>query len=381
MIKRLFLIHPLLLCLLLLRLTPASAETVPPPPNPTAKAFILIDHDSGRVLAESNADQRLEPASLTKIMAMNVVFREIASGTVKLSDEVLISERAWRTGGSRTFAEVGKRFSVEELLKGAIIQSGNDASVALAEHIAGSEQTFAEMMNARARQLGMTNSHFTNATGLPHSDHYTTARDIAKVTSATIREFPELYKLYSQKEYELNNIRQRNRNRLLWRDDSVDGVKTGHTEAAGYCLVASAKRDGQRLISVILGSKSTATRAADSLALLNYGFRFYETHKLYDKRQVLGRVRVWKGSPTEIEAGPAQMVYVTIPRQQYKNLEPHLEIAPSLLAPVAADQQVGRVLINLNEQQIAEVPLVALNESVVGGIIRRAMDSVLLWFH
>jgi len=381
MIQRLILIHTLLLCLLTLGFAPADADTIPPPPSATGKAYILIDHDSGRVLAEANADQRLEPASLTKIMSMDVVFREITAGNVKLSDEVLISERAWRTGGSRTFADVGKRFSVETLLKGAIIQSGNDATVALAEHIAGSEQTFAEMMNAQAQKLGMTNSHFTNATGLPDPNHYTTARDMAKVTSATIREFPTLYKLYSQKEYELNNIKQRNRNQLLWRDDSVDGVKTGHTENAGYCLVASAQRDGQRLISVILGSKSTPMRAADSLGLLNYGFRFYETHKLYDKRQSLGKVRIWKGAPSEIDAGPAQAVYVTIPRQQYKNLEPHLEIAPSLPAPVTLDQQVGRVLVNLSGQQVSDVPLVALRESPVGGIFRRVMDSVLLWFH
>jgi serine-type D-Ala-D-Ala carboxypeptidase (penicillin-binding protein 5/6) len=358
-----------------------AADSIPSPPPVTAKSYVLVDFDSGRVLAESNADERLEPASLTKIMAMDVVFKEIASGNVKLTDPVLISEHAWRTGGSRTFANVGKSFSVEQLLKGAIIQSGNDATVALAEHIAGSEATFAEMMNAQAKRLGMTNSHFVNSTGLPHQDHYTTARDIAKVTAATIRNYPELYKLYSIKEFELNNIKQLNRNKLLWRDPSVDGVKTGHTDEAGYCLVASAERDGERLISVILGSKSVAQRTADSEALLSYGFRFFETHKLYGQRQSVAKVRVWKGDPAVIDAGPAQAVYVTIPRQQYKNLQPHLELTTSVMAPVAADQKLGRILVSLNGEQIADVPVVALSESKRGGIFRRMKDSVLLWFH
>lgn len=375
-------IHSAFICLLLsISISNASTDTVPAPPTVTSKAHILIDYASSKVLAEYNSDQRLEPASLTKIMSMDVIFNEITIGHVKLTDEVLISERAWRTGGSRTFAEVGKKIRVEDLLKGAIIQSGNDATVALAEHVAGSEQVFAEMMNTQAKKLGLTDSHFVNATGLPHPDHYSTARDMAKVSAATIREFPEFYKIYSMKEYELNNIKQRNRNQLLWRDSSVDGIKTGHTEAAGYCLVASAKRDEQRIISVIMGSKSQAMRSADSLALLNYGFRFYETHKLYEKRQVLGKVRVWRGAAGEVEAGPAQTVYVTVPRQQYDKLKPQLEIAPSLPAPVIAGQQVGRVLVVLGEQKIAEVPMVALTGSAMGGTFRYLMDSILLWFN
>jgi D-alanyl-D-alanine carboxypeptidase (penicillin-binding protein 5/6) len=372
-----FLIIPILAFI-----TPANAtEVVPPPPTVTSKAHILIDYDSGVVLAEFNADEHLDPASLTKIMSMDVIFQEIANNRVKLTDEVLISEQAWRTGGSRTFAEVGKKFKVEDLLKGAIIQSGNDATVALAEHVAGSEQVFADMMNNQAKKLGLTGSHFVNATGLPDPNHYSTARDMAKVSAATIREFPEFYKIYSIKEYELNKIKQHNRNQLLWKDPSVDGVKTGHTEAAGYCLVSSAKRNEQRLISVIMGSKSPSVRASDSLALLNYGFRFYETHKLYDKRQVLGKVRIWRGAASEVEAGPAQAIYVTVPRQQYDKLELKMEMAPSLPAPVAAGQNVGRVLVRLGDKQLVEVPLIALTASPEGGMFRYLVDTMLLWLN
>ena len=273
------LIFPLLLSLF--TLTAGAAPPVPAPPAVAASGHLLIDMHSGRVLAENNADARLEPASLTKIMTAYVAFRELRHGKLKLDDQVLISEKAWKEPGSRMFIEVGKRVSVENLLKGMIIQSGNDASVALAEHIAGSEETFAGLMNDHARRLGMLNSHFVNATGLPHADHYTTPHDIALVTAATIREFPDLYKLYSDKEFVWNNIHQANRNLLLARDSSVDGVKTGHTESAGYCLVASAEREGMRLISVVMGTTSENARAKETLSLLNYGFRFYETHRLY----------------------------------------------------------------------------------------------------
>lgn len=363
--------------------TKPAAPPLPPPPPPSvvSKAHILLDYDSGQVLAEFNADKRLEPASLTKIVSVDVIFQEIAAGHIKLTDEVQVSERAWRTGGSRTFADVGKRFKVEDLLKGAIIQSGNDATVALAEHIAGSESSFVGMMNAQAAKLGLINSNFMNSTGLPDPNHYSCARDMATMAVATIRDYPELYKIYSQKEYELNKIKQRNRNQLLWRDSTVDGIKTGHTKGAGYCLVASAKRDQQRLISVLMGAESDSTRAEDSLALLNYGFRFYETHKLYDKQQPLGKVRVWKGVFGEVEAGAAETVYITVPRQQYQNLEIRLEIAPSLPAPVMAGQKVGRVLVSLAGQQIKDIPLISLTESAEGGIFRYLIDSMLLWFN
>ncbi|KOR30760.1 D-alanyl-D-alanine carboxypeptidase [Achromatium sp. WMS2] len=381
-VKSPFYIQILFVCTLsLIKVTTSGAESVPPPPSITSKAHILVDYHSGQVLAAFNPDQRLEPASLTKIMSADVIFKELTAGHIKLTDDVLISEHAWRTGGSRTFAEVGKHFTVETLLRGAIIQSGNDATVALAEHIAGSEQTFAEMMNTQAKVLGLTNSHFMNATGLPDPDHYSSAHDMARIATATIREYPNFYKIYSQKEYEVNGIKQRNRNRLLWRDSSVDGIKTGHTEGAGFCLVASAQRGDQRLISVIMGSKNQEMRAADSLTLLNYGFRFYETHKLYEKRQVLGKVRVWKGAYGEVDAGPAEEVYVTVPRQQYENLELVREIAPALNAPVRAGQKIGQVVVRLGGKEITQVPLVALTDAPEGGMFRYLMDTIILWFN
>lgn len=357
-----------------------ATEVVPPPPNIVGKAYILIDYATGQVLAEHNADRRLEPASLTKVMSMDVVFRELTTGHIKIDDQVPISEYAWKTSGSRTFADVGKTFRLEDLLKGAIIQSGNDATVALAEHVAGSESTFAEMMNAHARTLGLTNSHFVNATGLPNSNHYSSARDMAKIGAATIRNFPAYYTFYSIKEYELNKIKQPNRNLLLYRDSTVDGIKTGHTQGAGFCLMASAKRNNQRLISVIMGSSSMKQRAADSLALLNYGFRFYETHKLYDKNQVLHTVRVLYGSVSNIQVGTAAEVYITVPREQYGKIEIKTEITPSLKAPVAKNQQVGKVLVSLGQKQIAEIPLVALEESAEGGVFRQLIDAILYSF-
>lgn len=371
----------LLAFVLLFCVAPASlAAPTPPPPSVPGSGHLLIDHHSGRVLAEANADDRLEPASLTKIMTTYVVFRELAEGNIRLEDQVRVSEKAWRTGGSRMFIEVGKKVSIEELLHGMIIQSGNDASVALAEHIAGSEETFADLMNTHGRRLGMHNSHFTNATGLPHADHYTTARDIALVTAATIREFPDLYAWYAIKDYTYGGIKQANRNKLLFRDKSVDGVKTGHTEAAGYCLVASAQRDGMRLTSVIMGTESTEARASASQALLNYGFRFFESHRLYAREQALSRVRVWMGQISELPVGPARDVYVTIPRRQYDELSPSMEIDPKIMAPVSKGQQVGRILVELKGETVSEVPLVALNDIPEGGIYNRLKDSALMWF-
>jgi D-alanyl-D-alanine carboxypeptidase (penicillin-binding protein 5/6) len=367
---------------LLLALLACRAVAAPTPAGPDIEGsgHLLIDFHSGRVLAESNSDARLEPASLTKIMTAYVVFRELAGANIRLEDQVLVSERAWKTPGSRMFIEVGKRVSIEDLLRGMIIQSGNDASVALAEHIAGSEDTFADLMNTHARRLGMNSSHFVNATGLPDENHYTTAADMALVTAASIREFPRYYAWYKEKEFTFNKIRQHNRNKLLWRDESVDGVKTGHTDAAGYCLVASAERDGMRLISVVMGTDSVEARTAASQSLLNYGFRFFESHKLYAGAQALTNVRVWKGSQSELPVGPAQDVYVTIPRRRYKDLNPSMEVNPRVMAPVAQGQQVGRVLVALDDTTVAEVPLVALQEVGEGGIWNTLKDSALLWF-
>ena len=357
----------------------ALAVPVPAPPTVAASGHLLIDYDSGAVLTEKNADKRLEPASLTKIMTAYVVMRELAGGNVKLSDEVLVSNKAWRTPGSRMFIEVGKRVSVEELLKGMIIQSGNDASVALAEHIAGSEETFANLMNEHATRLGMRDTHFVNSTGLPDENHYTTAEDVALVTMATIREFPEYYAWYAEKDFTFNDIRQHNRNRLLWRDESVDGVKTGHTEAAGYCLVAAAKRDDMRLISVVMGTESEDARAKESQSLLNYGFRFFETHRLYGPGEPLASPRIWKGAVETVGAGLAKPLYVTIPRRQYQNLQASLSIKPQIMAPVQKGEILGKVLITLDGETVVEEPLQALNAVDEGGIWEVVKDSALLW--
>ena len=368
---------PVLLFLLLLAPAVLADSAVPAPPTVAATGYLLIDIDSNRILAEKASDQRLEPASLTKIMTAYAVFSELRDGSIKMTDQVLVSEKAWKTQGSRTFIEVNKRVSVEDLLRGMIIQSGNDASVALAEHIAGSEQAFANLMNEHARRLGMSDTQFVNATGLPDPEHYTSPRDIVKVTEAMIREFPELYRLYSEKEFTFNNIRQQNRNTLLWRDETVDGVKTGHTEAAGYCLVSSAKRDGMRLVSVVMGSDSEKSRLSASQALLNYGFRFYETHRLYGAGDRLVRARVWMSEPQEIALGLAGDLHVTIPRRQYDRLAARTEIRPQLRAPLAKGDQAGELIVELGGEEIARRPLVALDDAPEGGIWRRMVDTVL----
>jgi len=367
-----------LLSLILLPFASAASVSVPAPPSVAATGYLLVDMDSDAVLAQKDADQRLEPASLTKIMTAYAVFREVNDGSVKLSDEVLVSEKAWKTPGSRMFIEVNKRVSVDELLKGMIIQSGNDASVALAEHVAGSEEAFANLMNEHARRLGMNSTHFVNATGLPDPEHYTTPHDIVLVSEASIREFPEFYKMYAVKEYTFNGIRQHNRNNLLWHDESVDGVKTGHTEAAGYCLVASAKRDGMRLISVVMGTDSEKARIRESKSLLNYGFRFYETHRLYGASDRLTRSRVWMGEQEQVALGLERDLYVTIPRHQYERLNARTEIQPQIEAPLIQGQKVGEVVVALDGEIITRRALVALEDVPEGGIWRTMVDSVLM---
>lgn len=365
--------------LLFWNFTATAAIPTPAPPDVAASGYLLIDFNSGKTLAERNADQRLEPASLTKIMTAYVVFRELTDGNISLQDRVLVSKKAWRTPGSRMFIEVGKRVSVEDLLQGMIIQSGNDAAVALAEHVAGSEETFANLMNEHARRLGMTRTNFVNSTGLPDPEHYTSPRDIAKVAAAVIREFPQYYRWYSTKEFTFNKITQTNRNLLLWRDKSVDGVKTGHTDSAGYCLVASAERDGMRLISVVMGTSSAEDRARESQALLNYGFRFFQTHRLYQAGQALSRARTWKGQSELVPAGLLQDLFVTIPRGQYKQLKATLNLQPQLMAPIAKGDVLGSVKLTLESDTVAEVPLVALESNPEGGLVRRIKDRVLLW--
>lgn len=377
----------LCLCLIVLNSTVAQEKTAtsapPPIPEPPAiggTAHFLVDHNTGYVIAERGADDRHEPASLTKIMTAYVVFRELAAGKIALTDEVLISEKAWRTGGSKTFIEIGKRIPLEVLLHGMIIQSGNDASVALAEHVAGSEETFTNLMNDHAQRLGMSNSHFTNATGLPDPDHYSTARDMTLVTAATIREFPEYYAWYAEKEYVYHGIKQNNRNRLLWQDPSVDGVKTGHTEAAGFCLVASAKRETMRLTSVVLGSKSEKSRAEASLALLNYGFRFFESPQLYPGGKPIENLRVWMGEVKELPVGSSEDIHATIPRGRYGQLSARIEKKGDIIAPVAKGDQVGDIVLALEANEIGRLPLIALQDVAKGGWWEWLRDMILRWF-
>ncbi len=358
----------------------ASLPPVPAAPAVPARAFILLDFNSGEVLAEKEADARLDPASITKLMTAYAVFSELRKGQMALDDLVTISERAWRTGGSRTFVEVGTRVRVEDLIRGMIIQSGNDASVALAEHTAGSEAAFAELMNAYARQLGMENTTFRNATGLPAEDHFSSARDIAILASAIIREYPQFYQFYSEREFTFNNITQRNRNQMLWRDPTVDGMKTGMTDAAGFCLVSSAQREGMRLISVLLGTSSAKVRADATQSLLNWGFRFYESHRLYAAREPVTTARLWKGEAETLAIGLAEDLWVTVPRGRYDQMQATLEVQSPLVAPLADGQAVGQLRVSLDNQALAQRELHALGEAPEAGMLRRAMHSVLLWF-
>lgn len=352
-------------------------------PNPTAptvaaKSYILQDFASGRILAEQNSDQRLPPASITKLMTAYVVAHELQSGNISLADDVLISEKAWRMVGSRSFIEVNTKVSVEALLRGMIIQSGNDAAVALAEHIAGSEETFAQMMNQYAQQLGMVNTNYRNATGLPDPDHYTTARDIAILSAAIIGEFPEEYKWYSEKQYTYNGITQHNRNKLLWRDSSVDGLKTGHTEEAGYCLAASAVRNDMRLISVVLGTRSENARAQETQKLLNFGFRFFETHELYKVGQEVTQTKVWKGQQKQLKLGLASTLSVTVPRGKYSELVATTNLNTPIIAPVTQGTALGEVQIRLGDELISTQPLVAIETIEQGSWFRRIIDSILM---
>ncbi len=358
----------------------AAAKPIPNPPELDATSYFLIDFDSGRVLAEKDPDKHIEPASITKLMTAYLVDKAIADGDIALDEMVTISEKAWRMKGSKMFVEVGKQVPVEDLLKGLIIQSGNDASVALAEHIAGSESAFAGYMNHQAQLLGMTNTNFVNATGWPDENHYSSARDIATLTRAVINEFPESYAYYKEREYTYNKIRQFNRNRLLWRDDTVDGVKTGHTEAAGYCLVASAQREDMRLISVVLGSDSDKSRTQSSQSLLNYGFRFYETHKLYRAEEVLKTARIWYGEQEQVNLGVGKDIHITIPRGRYRDLDASMEIDREISAPVAQGQQLGQVNIKLDDELMLSEDIVAMQDVGEGSFFVRTMDSIKLLF-
>ena len=358
----------------------AAAKPIPAPPSLEADSFYLVDFESGRVLAEKDPDKIVEPASITKLMTAYLVDKALAAGDIKHNDLVTISETAWRMGGSKMFVEVGKQVPVDDLMKGLVIQSGNDASVALAEHIAGSESAFVGYMNQQAQVLGMTNTQFQNATGWPAEGHYSTARDIAILTAAIIREYPNTYKLYREKEYTYRNIRQYNRNRLLWRDNTVDGVKTGHTEAAGYCLVASALQGNMRLISVVLGASSDNARTNSSQSLLNYGFRFFETHRLYKANAVLKTARLWYGEQEQVDLGVSRDIHITIPRGRYKELVASMEIERKISAPITKGQKLGQVKISLDNEVIVTETIVATHAVAKGGFFSRTLDSIKLMF-
>jgi len=376
LIKNIFRFFTVVLALLNFNLA-LAAMPIPSPPDVAAKNYFVVDFASGKVLAEKNPDVQVEPASITKIMTAYVVYKEIDADRLSMDDMVDISEKAWRMGGSRMYLEVNTRVPVHELLKGLIIQSGNDASVALAEHVAGTEEAFVQLMNQYAKELGMTNTHFVNSTGWPDKKHLTTARDIATLAVAFISEFPEYYVSYSQKEFTYNSIKQYNRNKLLWRDKSVDGMKTGHTESAGYCLVSSAVRGDMRIVSVVLGTDSKKARANVSQALLNYGFRFYESHTLYDAGEVLSRPRVWSGAYETVTVGLDKDLAIAIPRGSYDDLDAVMDIDKNIEAPVSQGQQVGVVRVSLDGKELVSVPLVALETVNEGNLFQQAKDYFL----
>ncbi len=358
----------------------AAAAPVPAQPKLSADSFLLIDFHSGRVLAEKNIHKKVEPASITKLMTAYVIYKEIKAGRLSVDEEVLISKKAWRMKGSKMFVEVGKKVKVDDLLKGIIVQSGNDATVAMAEHIAGTETAFADYMNQHARALGMMDTNFVNSTGWPDKNHVTTAADLAKLARALISEFPVQYQRYREKEYTYNGIKQYNRNKLLWRDKDVDGIKTGHTESAGYCLVASATRDDMRLISVVLGTSSEKAREAASQSLLSYGFRFYESNKLYSAGESLNNVRIWKGEISELNLGLENDLYVTIPRGQYKNLDALMDVSSNIEAPVQKGQQMGNVVVTFEGEELVSKPLIALQSVAEGSFFQRTKDQIIQLF-
>jgi D-alanyl-D-alanine carboxypeptidase (penicillin-binding protein 5/6) len=374
---------PRYLALALVCLWTCGAEAVtliPSPPRINASSYLVVDYHSGDPVVNRNAGQRVEPASLTKIMTVYVAARELAAGKIGLEDEVVVSDKAWRMTGSRMFIEIDKTVTVKELLYGIIIQSGNDASVSLSEHIAGDEDAFVQVMNQQARALGMVSTNFVNSTGLPHPDHYTTAQDLALLSRAMIRDYPEIYALHAQREFTYNGVKQTNRNSMLWRDPSVDGIKTGHTQTAGYCLVASAVRGGMRLISVVMGAAGENDRLNMTQALLNHVFRFYETHKLYAAREVIQSGRIWKGEQDFVELGLAQELYITIPRGAYKRLEAVAELDPAIIAPVNTGDILGKLMISLEGREVVTRPLIALRTVGSGNMLSRLKDDVRLLF-
>jgi len=370
-----------LLALFILALSAtAQGQATPTPPSVAAKSYLLFDYQSSQTLAGLNADERVEPASLTKVMTAYIAFNALRQKTLKPDQLVPVSEAARKAEGSRTFIDPRIPVTVTELLHGMIVQSGNDASIALAEAIAGSEESFAQLMNKEAKRLGLVNTNFVNSTGLPHPQHYTTANDLAKLAAALIRDHPEHYPMYSIKEYTYNKIKQPNRNRLLWTDPSVDGLKTGHTKSAGWCLMSSAKRGERRLVLVLLGAESSNARASESQKLLNFGFQFYDTVRLYEKGQSIASLKVWKGRSDTLNAGFDRDLYFTLPKGQAEKLKATLESQQPLVAPVAAGQRVGTMKIALDGKPLTEVPVVAIEKVELGNIFARGWDAMRLFF-
>ncbi|MDH5834552.1 D-alanyl-D-alanine carboxypeptidase family protein [Luteimonas kalidii] len=358
----------------------------PPPPSVTGSAWLLMDYASGQVLAGENIDERVEPASITKVLTSYVIAAELKAGKVKVDDQVMMTENAWRKGGAGTDGSysgfpVNQTAPLLEMEKGMVVQSGNDAAIALAEHVAGSEEAFAALMNAYAQRIGMKNSNFVNAHGLSEPEHYSTPRDLALLGRAMVRDFPEEYAYNKIREFTVGPITQRNRNLLLWRDPSVDGIKTGHHSGAGYCLMASARRGDQRLISVVMGSTGEAQRATDSLALLNWGFRFHETHRVYDAGKAISTQKVWKGRADEVQLGVAAPVLVSLPRGKYDQLKPSMDVPETLVAPITKGQAIGKVRITLDGKVVAERPLVALQAVEEAGFFKRLWHEFLMWWN
>ena len=358
----------------------AHAAPLPAAPQLSARSYLLVDHVSGTVLAGKAPELRVEPASLTKIMTAYLVAAELERGSVTPEEPVIISEAAQAMPGSRMFVEAGKTVSLGDLLRGLIIQSGNDASVALAEHVAASEAGFVDMMNRMAETLGMSGTRYANASGLPDPDHYTTAADLALLARAMIREYPDVYALYSEREFTFNDINQKNRNRLLWRDEAVDGMKTGHTEAAGYCLVASAVREDMRLISVVLGTASDKTRVAESQRLMNYGYRFFRTERVYAAGEPISEARVWMGEQESVGLGVAEDLWLTLPRDAFETLESRIEVSEYIKAPTRLGEELGRSVIRAGDEVVGEVPLLALQKVEEGGIFLRMRHSIMRHF-
>ena len=357
----------------------SAQSLVPKAPKLNLSSYILIEASTNTVIAEFNSDNQIAPASMTKVMSGYVIADQIANGSISLDDKVLISEKAWKTGGSKMFIEAGKRVSVEDLLSGIVIQSGNDATIAMAEYVAGSEEGFVDFMNAYASEMGLTNSLFQNATGFSDPNHFTSAKDLAKLTQALINNFPDHYTTYKEKEFTFSGIRQLNRNKLLWRDDSVDGVKTGHTDSAGFCLISSAKRNDMRLIAVVAGSESENERLTASQRLLEYGFRFYATQKLVSQETKVTSAKVWGGKTDEVALGSSKDIYLTLPRSDFKNIKANYQFNNNLQAPIEVGQEIGSIEFTSNDRIVLSAPLVAIENVDAKGFFGMLWSRLVYW--